>query len=301
MRKKRKGFTLVELLVVIAIIALLMGILMPALARVRAIAHRLVCGTNLKGIGTSMLIYANDYEDEFPRAGYRNSTWTPGMPAWAAPTRLEAYGGIDGKVTVASSLYLLVKYVDVGPKQFLCKGTNTTEFKPNDYVAGLDLIDAWDFGPNPIDHCSYSYHSPYDSRYALNIGTSPPGMAVAADRNPWLDPAADKGYRDTFLLGWHGPTEQQKAGNAIAHGNEGQQVLFLDGHVTFEKRSFCGVQDDNIYLACAKAGTIQEGAPPANGGATPAHREDSLLVNEGEGNGGGTGTGTTGTGGAPPF
>jgi prepilin-type N-terminal cleavage/methylation domain-containing protein/prepilin-type processing-associated H-X9-DG protein len=281
MRKKRKGFTLVELLVVIAIIALLMGILMPALARVRAIAHRLICGTNLSGIGKAMLIYANDYDDEFPRAGYRNSTWIAGMPGWAAPTRLEAYGGLDGSVTVASSLYLLVKYVDVGPKQFLCKGTNTTEFK---LATGLDLIDVWDFGPRPIDHCSYSYHSPYDSRYALNIGVSPPGMAVAADRNPWLDPAADKGYRDTF--NWNdGDTNKQKAGNAIAHGNDGQNVLFLDGHVTFEKRSFCGVQDDNIYTACVKTGIIQQGAPPANGGATPAHREDSLLVNEGEGNG----------------
>ena len=56
---ERKGFTLVELLVVIAIIALLMGILMPALARVRQIAFRLVCGTNLSGIGKAMLIYAN--------------------------------------------------------------------------------------------------------------------------------------------------------------------------------------------------------------------------------------------------
>ena len=78
---KRKGFTLVELLVVIAIIALLMGILMPALARVRQLAFRMTCGTNLSGIGKAMLIYANDYEDELPRAGGRNSTWGA-TPVW---------------------------------------------------------------------------------------------------------------------------------------------------------------------------------------------------------------------------
>ncbi len=77
---KKKGFTLVELLVVIAIIALLMGILMPALARVRQIAFRMVCGTNLSGIGKAMLIYSNDYDDEFPRAGGINSVWAAAYP-----------------------------------------------------------------------------------------------------------------------------------------------------------------------------------------------------------------------------
>ena len=66
METNRKGFTLVELLVVIAIIALLMGILMPALARVRQIAYRMMCGTNLAGIGRGMLVYAQDHDEEYP-------------------------------------------------------------------------------------------------------------------------------------------------------------------------------------------------------------------------------------------
>ncbi len=282
MRKKRKGFTLVELLVVIAIIALLMGILMPALARVRAIAYRVVCGTNLSGLGKAMLIYANDYEEEFPQAGYPKSSWIASLGAnWSNPNRLVAFGGNPGKVTVASSLYLLVKYSDVGVKQFLCKGTaDTKEFKLIDYgITDRELIDVWDFGPTPVDHCSYSYHAAYNSRYALNVGSSPPGVAVAADRNPWLDPAADATYRNTFL--WNGTAEQQKAGNAIAHGNDGQNVLFMDSHVAFEKRAFCGVQDDNIYTFSPRTGVIQQGTPPAGGGDVSLHREDSLLVIDG--------------------
>ena len=89
---KRKGFTLVELLVVIAIIALLMGILMPALSRVRQIAFRVVCGTNLSGIGKAMLIYSNDYDDELPRSGGRNSPWAAKIPNWQAANRFGAYG-----------------------------------------------------------------------------------------------------------------------------------------------------------------------------------------------------------------
>src|SRR5512139_3872229 len=102
---RRKGFTLVELLVVIAIIALLMGILMPALSRVRQLAFRLTCGTNLSGIGKAMLVYANDYEDELPKAGGRNTGW--GATAkWNATDRRTAFGldakGTGGKATISS-------------------------------------------------------------------------------------------------------------------------------------------------------------------------------------------------------
>jgi prepilin-type N-terminal cleavage/methylation domain-containing protein len=290
---RRKGFTLVELLVVIAIIALLMGILMPALSRVRQLAFRLTCGTNLSGIGKAMLLYANDYQDELPRAGGRTSTWGP-VQDWTAANRYQAYGlgvdGSNGKATISSCFYLLVKYTEVTPKSFVCKGdAGTTEFKLSDLPTALpsnfELIDAWDFGPTgeSYKHCSYSYHIPF-GLYALTV-SSEPAFAVAADRNPFLkSPAADAANVANFkpdLDAFKGTQDQAKAGNALAHQLDGQNVMFLDTHVAFEKRAYCSVEDDNIYLISndpTKGSPI--GAVPVVPNVVPANRKDSVLVHD---------------------
>ena len=88
---RKKGFTLIELLVVIAIIAILAAILFPVFAQARAKARQTVCMNNMKQIGTSMLMYNQDYDARWIDlcAGYNAlNLWTcsgAGLPQWVLP------------------------------------------------------------------------------------------------------------------------------------------------------------------------------------------------------------------------
>jgi hypothetical protein len=276
----------------------------------RELARRLMCKDNLSQIGIAMLIYTNDNWPDCPKAGARENQWVAEIPSWRAKTRNDAFGtSADhryGKATTTSSLYLLVKYAGLTPRQFICQSEpDTREFRlanvPEQLPEGFTLDDAWDFGGwydtrnNPARHCSYAYHMPF-GRYALIdpwlLGGSE--MPLLADRNPWMDPnrVADpnEGW-DQFDPGLSGSADPGKIrlGNSEAHQREGQYVQYLDGRVEFQSRATCGLGGDNIYTIASDASAVGRAkglAPVAyryddvTPGAHPFDRKDTVLVQE---------------------
>jgi type II secretory pathway pseudopilin PulG len=320
---RRKCFTLVELLVVIGIIAVLMGILLPALSAVKRTAQRVVCGSNLSGIGKALLLYANEYGGDYPRAGGAGSRWgTAGdISNWTSQTGKQYGLPPNCLVTITSSLYLLVKFADVTPGQFVCKGdAGARELKLSDATKGLpagvdDVTDVWDFGSAtqnstapywPGHYDSYAYHCPYDNTkitpnlsFALRSDSSP-ASPVCADRNPYWDKNATGYLNGTACSGSEDPPtcttetgykDEYKTGNAAPHQRDGQNVLFNDTHVRFEKFPNVGIAKDNIYRywnnttpptpSCEK----ENGQKPACGDQTdgdlgPYGEADAFLVSE---------------------
>lgn len=67
---KRRGFTLIELLVVIAIIAILAAILFPVFAQAREKARQTSCLSNMKQVGTAVLMYSQDYDEMYPLGSF---------------------------------------------------------------------------------------------------------------------------------------------------------------------------------------------------------------------------------------
>ncbi len=278
MRKRFRGFTLIELLVVIAIIALLISILLPSLSRARELSKRLVCGSNLKGIGTSCKIYANDNNERYPippfMAGmidqggivYTNSSGNTsalpttqgevGFERWIETTS-ETPSNIEGSrsVTVTRAYWMLVRSGDVTVQQFICPSAGNDP----DETENLDLYyDFSDYGS-----ISYGYQVPFGPRDTQPREGTDNRMVLSADKSPfYVDTPVDfltAGRGGQAITGNDSPRDWREF-NSPNHGGtnngEGQNCLYADGHAAFKRTPIIGIDNDNIYTVMTDNWTV---------------------------------------------
>jgi prepilin-type N-terminal cleavage/methylation domain-containing protein len=137
-RPARRGFTLVELLVVIAIIAILLGLLLPAVQKIREAAARAQSGNNLKQMGLALHMYNDDRSGLPPTLG-----WRPNL----APGQQYVSGG-----TFGTAFFHILPYIE---QTALYNASQTTQ----SYVYGPSTTSSYSYSGSGYSY-SYSYSSP---------------------------------------------------------------------------------------------------------------------------------------------
>lgn len=249
MRHDDRAFTLIELLVVIAIIALLMGIMLPALSRVRQQARTVYCQSSLRQLGLAMQAYAHSNDDFVPRALDHQIKWILAFMPYLGSQYKEAadYREVD--------VYQCPSF----PRTGLGQNGHFNADQTVDYV-----VNAWDFdepglsssnkGKQKDEPTKLSGIRQAGERIYLADNEAGAWRPVITDRDE-LNVASRFNLLDVWSITHLPASDKETAGNNLTrrvandrHRGKGCNNLFFDGHAAWlsaennTSRYWCGVE-----------------------------------------------------------
>ncbi|MCH7571750.1 MAG: type II secretion system protein [Planctomycetes bacterium] len=250
--KQRKGFTLIELLVVIAIIALLVGLLLPALAKAQQNARSLKDKTQIKQIHAAMLVYANDSKERLP---------TPGLIDRLEDLQLDieipGVGPYDYKQNHSANLYSYMVSTQFFGTKLLIGPTEVNPFITEYVNFNFDAYDPssdqyWDpdfnvdISQDDVDgvHVSYFHLTLVGERWRTKWRTESTHSASAVimgSRGTKNGEITTDNYRLSQTLELHG-AKNQWVGNLVFQDNHTETVVsFYPNQVIYQR------QDTPVY------------------------------------------------------